>query len=267
MKLTTLESFAGRMGIRTFIRERSSIPDYVTGLRFLGYDGSGVTRDPKGVLRLMQTSTRGSGMGFPFSGDYFLSPRKSELFIEEPTIYTVGRTVLDAEVVLLAKKIMEFNDSFINMYYVHRNQIKVLDRFNMLMNVQEQVANSLENPRIFRERKGRLTPNPNIDGTEYTVDMAWTCEQIGEGELPYFLKGDELVVSKPDEEQKVLAHRYSKDPRVVVGMKFTGDFRKPDNYETEFGFDDKRNLMKLFREIYPTIHEVTFPDNTRVRTD
>jgi len=267
MKYST--SFKERMTGRDFdIDVKGTIPDFVTGLDFMGYDSSGVTRDPKGVLRLRETSTRSRDSGFPNLFDRFeiLYTKNdfSDLFGKSDE-YKVSRTVLDAEVLLLAEQINEMNSSPYIEYDFSSKKRNNLDRFNMFRDVQEQVETSLEDPRTFREHFGTLVGNPVIDGVEFTVQMGQVQHQIGEGMMPYFLKGREYVVN--DGNKQVLANRYHSDPRVVVACSFEGDYRRPTNTSGEFELDEKRTLMKLFKQLVPEIHEVTFPDNTRIRTD
>jgi len=221
------------------------IPEGATSLKFVGYDSSGTTIDPKGVLRLRETSTQ----------DPFTQPRE----------YALRRTVLDAGVVHLAEKIQRMNDShYIDPDFTNKKR-RILERFNLLRDVQEQVDNSLEDPTVYREPRGRLASNPVVNGVEYTVHMAWTQTQIGEGKLPYFLKGDELVVS--DGSQQILANRYFSDPRVIVHGTFEGDVRKPENFNTELDEQTKENLLILFRDLYKDIEEVCFPNSDTRKLD
>ncbi len=241
--------------------------DFVTGLRFLGYDSSGTTIDPKGVLRLAETSTGGrfdrdimfSNILERFSGDYFL-PSRDKSYFKQPREHRVGRTNLDAEVITLAEAIQNMNFKlFIN------DDLKTKRRFNMLRDAQQQVDNSMEDPRVYRETMGRLVSNPKIDGIEFSVDLAWTQHQIGEGTSPYFLKGHEYIATKVGEDRKVLANRYFKDSRVVIAGRFEGDVRRPQNYSAEFDNESKGRLTKLFGQIVSDIDEVIFPDSTRFK--
>lgn len=267
MKLSTLQDRGVFSPSRSTIRE-GAIPSYVIGLKFLGYDSSGVTRDPKGILRLSETSTRGRDAGFPNLFDVVIPDYKNILFDrKEAREHRVGRTTLDAEVITLAEAIQEINESPYIDYDFSSKKRSRLDRFNMLRDVQQQVTNSLEDPRVYRESRGRLVGNPTIDGVEFTVDMAWVQEQIGEGTLPYFLKGDEYVVARVGDNRKVLANRYFNDPRVVVAGTFEGDVRRPQNYSPELDNETKGRLTKLFRQLAQGVNEVTFPDHTRIKTD
>ena len=66
-----------------------------------------------------------------------------------------------------------------------------------------------------------------------------------------------------DRARQILAHRYFKDPRVVVDGTFEGDVRRPTNFDSDLEEQTKVNLCILFKGLYYEIEEVCFPNQER----
>lgn len=236
-KYVTLESMTGLGNPSVSHR----VPDDIERYRFVGYDSSGTRTDRKGVMVFREIGSK----------LFELSPFSREI--------KVGRSGFDQEIERLEGLVQSAQNQIYFTSGSHERDMQNKRKLIALKDIQKRTDE--ENPTVYRESRGRLVNNPVINGVEYTVNMAWTQTQIGEGSLPYFLKGDELVVS--DGSRQILAHRYFKDPRVVVHGTFEGDVRRPTNFSTEIDEQTKANLTILFKQLYREIEEVAFPNEKR----
>ena len=252
----TLESMAASSP-----SSRSNAPSDFTGFDFVGYDSSGVRRDPKGVMRLIKTHEPRKTLTQELE-QYHIS--LMNLSGVQPREAYIGRSQFESQFRELEERIRQIEHSwkFKNIINYDDSELgQMRAQYQEMQRIMKQVNESLESPRVYRESRGRLVNNPVINGVEYTVNMAWTQTQIGEGSLPYFLKGDELVVS--DSSKQIVAHRYFNDPRVVVHGTFEGDVRRPTNFSTELNEQTKANLTILFKQLYREIEEVAFPNEKK----
>ncbi len=222
---------------------------------FVGYDSSGTTRDPKGVLRLQKERETSKIEKITYRED-------------EPETLEVERTEFECEIRELENEIdrIKANLNLIGLTGSHDIELKQYEaKFQDMQRIKKQVEESLENPRVYRETIGKLVNPPVVNGVRYDVNLSRTQEQISEDKYPYYLKGDELVVS--DGKTQVLAHRYFRDPRVVVDGTFEGDVRKPEKFSLNIDEQTQKNLSKLFKQLYPEIQEVAFLKGKKIKTD
>ena len=226
--------------------------DY-TGFDFIGYDHSGTRNDPQGVLQL-QRYFRAEGSIIFYSNS-----------LKEPETKTIGRTTFEAQLRQLERTIAETEESWQYKSIINFDDSTLRDakvQYLEMRRIQKQIEQSLENPRMFRESRGRLAKNPVINGVTYTVDWAWTQEQMSEDyPFHFYMKGDEWVIN--DGSQQIVINRYFSDPRIVVHGKFAGDVRRPQNFSTELDEQTKVNLTALAKQLCPEIKEVLFPNGDK----
>ena len=239
------------------VSSEDTIPSDLSGFDFVGYSPFGLREDSKGIMRLERTKNE------PFQIIYIkTSPNESQEEIK------VGRTKFEKKMKELEARIADvgqkgFDIISLDYYYTVLGESKLSKmkrQYQEMQRIEQQVAESLEDPMVYRETIGRITPSIEINGIEYTVDLAWTEEEIGSNPS-MFLKGREMVVG--DGTNQILAHRYFSDPRVVVDGAFEGDVRRPTNFNFELDEQTKVNLCALFKGLYREIEEVSFPKQER----
>ena len=238
------------------VSSEDTIPSDLSGFDFVGYSPFGLREDSKGIMRLERTKNE------PFHIIYIKTS-----FNESQEEIKVGRTKFEKKMKELEVRIADIKGRGYDLtnhdkYTIlgESNLDKLKRQYREMQRIHQQVDESLEDPRVYRETIGRITPSIEINGIEYTVDLAWTEEEIGSNPS-MFLKGREMVVG--DGTNQILAHRYFSDPRVVVDGAFEGDVRRPTNFNFELDEQTKVNLCALFKGLYREIEEVSFPKQER----
>ena len=237
------------------VSSEDTIPSDLSGFDFVGYSHFGLREDPKGIMRLERTKNE------PFHIIYIKTS-----FNESQEEIKVGRTKFEKKMKELEERIVDIEGRGYDLttpdYTIlgESKLSKMKRQYQEMQRIEQQVAESLEDPMVYRETIGRITPSIEINGIEYTVDLAWTEEEIGSNPS-MFLKGREMVVG--DGTNQILAHRYFSDPRVVVDGTFEGDVRRPTNFNFELDEQTKVNLCALFKGLYREIEEVSFPKQER----
>ena len=223
---------------------KDTIPSDLSGFNFVGYSHSGLREDPKGIMKLERPQNQ------LFQIIYYktnLDEPKEEIKVGR-SIFEQKMKDLEASIAHIKQR-SEYSliskEPAFDEYSLNNCGLSLLSKlkskYQEMQRIKLQVDESLEDPRVYRETIGRITPSIKVNGIEYTVDLAWTEEQIGDG-FSMFLKGKEMVVS--DGAKQILAHRYFSDPRVVVDGAFEGDVRRPANFNFELDEQTKVNFSK-----------------------
>ncbi|MBI4153919.1 hypothetical protein HY501_01150 [Candidatus Woesearchaeota archaeon] len=245
-----LDSLSGLSKYLCVKKELSFTPsmDDLGWFHFVGYDRSGTTRDPKGVLKLRKQD-----------------PTESLIYrYMEPETMEVGRGEFECILAGIEKRIHQIRDSWDYQYLINSEEELELRRLQeravKMQGILKEVEDSRETPTYYRELRGLF--QTTLNGVEASVETAWVQIQLS-GSPPYFLKGNEFVIDCNG--RKILARRYFNDPRVVVEGTFEGDVRSPRNFSREVAADIKPDLVRFLGSYHPGIEEIFFCDDSKIK--
>ena len=135
------------------VSSEDSIPSDLSGFNFVGYSPSGLREDSKGMMRLERTKNQ------PFQIIFYKNSPSEQEEIK------VGRTKFEKKMKELEVRIADIKGRGYDLtnhdkYTIlgESNLDKLKRQYREMQRIHQQVDESLEDPRVYRETIGRINP-------------------------------------------------------------------------------------------------------------